>query len=155
MTVPGWGPVVLDLQGWNASDQVRLLVDHDPHLRGIMGQGRASIESGEVRVEGSVLRSSMQGERAIAMARDGFQWQASVGVKPEQVERGAAGQAVEVNGRRIESDGPFKLIRKGVLKEVSFLALGADAEGTQVRIRGNLMNDQNGNVSNIDTMRSA
>jgi len=40
MTVPGWGPVVLDLAGLDAGvEQISLLADHDVTLDGIVGHG--------------------------------------------------------------------------------------------------------------------
>lgn len=55
MSVPGWGPVVIDLAGMELpGEQVGILADHDATLRGIVGQGRATIAAGKLVVEGTL-----------------------------------------------------------------------------------------------------
>ena len=45
MTVPGWGPVVIDLSKLDgAGEQIGILADHDSTLRGIVGHGQARVE---------------------------------------------------------------------------------------------------------------
>ncbi len=73
-------------------------------------------------------------EAVILRGRNCFQFQASVGVAPSTWDRIRAGELVEVNGRAIRATGPgFTLVRSSALKEVSIVAIGADA-GTSVAI---------------------
>ena len=66
MSVPGWGPVAIDLDGIDASaDQVSILADHDSRLSGIIGHGKAIVASGKLLVQGTITidRSIATGRR--------------------------------------------------------------------------------------------
>lgn len=57
MSVPGWGPVAVDLSGIDASaEQVSILADHDSRLSGIVGHGRAVVANGKLLVQGTISR---------------------------------------------------------------------------------------------------
>lgn len=135
MTVPSWGVVAIDLAGVDASaDQVSILADHDASLRGIVGHGRAVIANGKLLVQGTLTPSTEAARQVIDLARGGFRFQASVGVTPVDYERIRAGETVEVNGRAVKAPASgFTLVRAGVLREVSIVALAAD-RGTSVAI---------------------
>lgn len=135
MVVPGWGPLVIDLAGVDVSaSQVSILADHDSTLRGVVGFGRASVANGKLIVAGTIAPTTGAARQIIELARSGFQFQASVGVAPSEWKRVAAGDVVEVNGRAIRATGHgFTLVRSSALKEVSIVAIGADA-GTSVAI---------------------
>ncbi|MCA9208137.1 MAG: Mu-like prophage major head subunit gpT family protein [Planctomycetales bacterium] len=135
MVVPGWGPLVIDLAGVDVSaSQISILADHDSTLRGVVGFGRASVANGKLLVAGTIAPTTGAARQIIELARSGFQFQASVGVAPSEWERVRAGELVEVNGRAIRATGHgFTLVRSSALKEVSIVAIGADA-GTSVAI---------------------
>ena len=51
MSVSGWGPIVVDLTGIDASaEQIGILADHDASLKGIVGYGRAIVTNGRLMV---------------------------------------------------------------------------------------------------------
>jgi hypothetical protein len=135
MTVPGWGPVAIELAGVDASaEQVTILSDHNSSLAGIVGHGKAVVAGGRLLVQGTITPSTESARQVVELARGGFKFQASVGVAPVEYERVRAGELVQVNGRAIKSPASgFTLVRAGVLKEVSIVAIGADA-GTSVAI---------------------
>ncbi|QDU76897.1 Mu-like prophage major head subunit gpT [Bremerella volcania] len=135
MVVPGWGPLVLDLAGVDVSaSQISILADHDSTLRGVVGFGQASVANGKLLVAGTIAPTNEAAKQIIELARSGFQFQASVGVAPGESKRVRAGDIVEVNGRTIRATGSgFTLVRSSALKEVSIVAIGADA-GTSVAI---------------------
>lgn len=135
MTVPGWGPVAIDLAGVDASaEQISLLADHDASLKGIVGHGRAVVVNGKLLVQGTITPSTEAARQVIDLARNGFRFQASVGVTPVEYDRVRAGETVEVNGRAVKAPASgFTLVRAGVLREVSIVALAAD-RGTSVAI---------------------
>ncbi len=135
MTVPGWGPVAINLAGVDASaEQISLLADHDASLKGIVGHGRAVVANGKLLVQGTISPSTEAARQVIDLARSGFRFQASVGVTPVDYERVRAGETVEVNGRAVKAPASgFTLVRAGVLREVSIVALAAD-RGTSVAI---------------------
>jgi hypothetical protein len=135
MVVPGWGPLVIDLRGIDVSaSQISILADHDSTLRGVVGFGRGSVVQGKLLVAGTITPTTDAAKQIIELARSGFQFQASVGVTPNEWERIRAGEIIEVNGRTIRASGQgFTLVRSSTLQEVSIVALGADA-GTSVSI---------------------
>ena len=135
MVVPGWGPLVIDLAGVDLSaSQIGILADHDATLSGVVGFGRASVTHGKLVVAGTIAPTTDAARQIIELARNGFQFQASVGVAPSEWERVRPGDIVDVNGRAIRATGNgFTLVRSSTLKEVSIVAIGADA-GTSVAI---------------------
>ena len=135
MSVPGWGPVAIDLAGIDASaEQVGILADHDATLKGIVGHGRAVVANGRLLVQGTITPSTVAARQVVELAKGGFRFQASVGVAPLEYDRVRAGELVEVNRRALKAPASgFTLVRAGVLREVSIVAIGADA-GTSVSI---------------------
>ena len=156
MDVPGWGPVVIDLAGIDASaEQISILTDHDASLKGIVGHGQAVVSNGKLLVQGTLTPSTEAARQVIELARGGFRFQASVGFTPMDYDRVRAGQNMDVNGRTIKSPaGGFTLVRAGVLREVSIVALAADP-GTSVTIAAQLK-DQNMSetVLTVDQIRA-
>jgi hypothetical protein len=135
MVVPGWGPVAIELGGIDASaEQVSILADHNASLAGIVGHGKAVVANGKLLVQGTITPSTDAARQVVDLAKGGFRFQASVGVAPLEYERVRAGELVEVNGRAVKAPASgFTLVRAGVLREVSIVAIGADA-GTSVSI---------------------
>ncbi len=134
MRVPGWGDVVIDLAGLDASGGVAILSDHDSSRRGVVGHGQAEVREHRLVVTGSISATTAAAREIVDASKNGFPWQASVGV--EVLERRAlrAGQRAAVNGREIEAPaGGLVLVTKGRLREVSVVGIGCDG-GTAVSI---------------------
>jgi hypothetical protein len=127
MTVPGWGPIAIDLAGLDCAGQVRILADHDASIGGIVGHGRAEAKEGKLLVAGAVAASGDAAQRILQLAKDGFEFQASVGVEPVEHTPVRAGERVEANGRILaaQQEG-FTLVKKGKLREVSIVSMGCD-----------------------------
>lgn len=133
MTVPGWGPLCIDLSGLEVG-QVAVLADHDSNRSGVVGHGTASVEAGKLFVRGQISADGDAAREVVAAAKNGFPWQASVGLQVHQSKRLRAGETIELNGRRLTAlDGGAILVVKGKLREVSITALGCDAD-TSVNI---------------------
>jgi len=125
MTLWGWRyPVVIDLAGLAVSAKSRpVLMNHDSSL--IVGHTtQVAVASGEITLEGVVSGTGDAAQQVVATSRNGFPWQASIGASARRWEEVKAGDKVVVNGR--EHVGPLYVIRASDLKEVSFVALGAD-----------------------------
>jgi len=158
MSVPGWGPVVIDLAGLELpAEQVGILADHDATLRGIVGHGRASVAGGKLVVEGTLALATESARQILELARSGYRFQASVGVLP--AEHARMKEPLAVNGRTVEGPaGGYTLVRKSVLKEVSIVAIGADAH-TSVAIaaqgKENAVNGEEGNLTTAEEIRAA
>ncbi|MGD9791808.1 MAG: Mu-like prophage major head subunit gpT family protein [Phycisphaerales bacterium] len=128
MTVPHWGPVAIDLTGLEAGGQIPLLADHDATVGSVVGHGEPAVANGRLMVSGVVSGAGDAARQIVEMSRNGFAFQASVGVAPTEHERVKPNQSIEINGRSLSSPGGFTLVRKGKLREVSVLPLGADAD---------------------------
>ena len=92
------------------------------------------MKGGQLLVHGNLTTATTAGARAIALSRDGVNLQASIGYAPETTEHLPAGQSIQLNGRKLIA-GPqgLTIIRKGRLREVSLLSIGADS-GTSVSV---------------------
>jgi hypothetical protein len=126
MNVGGWGPIVIDVAGVEASDRIAILADHDQRLSGVVGHGSVSVEGGSLIVDGAVTGVGQAAKDVVALARSGFALQASVGLEALETERVAAGKKVNVNGRVVASGRGLTLVKRGRLREVSVVAIGAD-----------------------------
>lgn len=130
MTVPGWGPVVIDLAGLNLGErQIGILADHDSTLKGIVGYGFPMVVNHKLMMHGSISTSTDTGQRIIELAKSGFPFQASVGIAPDKVLRLRESENVQVNGRLVKAPhGGLTLVRTSALREVSIVAIGADSQ---------------------------
>lgn len=121
-------PVVVDLQGLNAGSKSRpILKDHRTslhvgHTTAIENDGRS------LRATGVISSTSAVAKEVVESGRNGFPWQASITASIQRLERIAKGRSVDVNGRNIP--GPVFVARASTLKEISFVALGADDDTT-------------------------
>ena len=127
MTVPGWGPVAINLAGLDVAAGVAVLADHDTTIRGFIGQGSASIRSNQLHVAAQLTITTEAGAKVVQLSKEGFTFQASVGVQPSKSQHVPAGNSVTVNGRTIQApSGGFVLIEAGLLREVTICVLGCD-----------------------------
>jgi hypothetical protein len=128
MTVEGfYTPVIVDLTGLRAArGKLPVLLDHDRSQ--IVGQGTAKIDSAGVRISGTVTADDGAAGKVVAHARNGFEWQASIGASVVRREFLEAGKRAVVNGREVT--GPIIIAREAALQEVSFVAIGADGQSS-------------------------
>lgn len=120
---PFWDAVVFDLANTKAqSAKIPILVDHAPSKRA--GFAAVSV-SDRISVDGELLSNEF-GTSVASEADAGFPWQMSVGIFPQSIDELEAGQTETVNGREVT--GPAAIFRGSRIREVSFVALGADAE---------------------------
>jgi len=119
MTVPMWGLIAIDLAGLELGT-VPILADHESRRSGVVGHGRALVQDGKLIVAGSVSAAGAAAKEIVEAARNGFPWQASVGVQVIEHEQVQAGRRIEVNGKTVTApqDG-LTLVRRGKLREVS------------------------------------
>lgn len=132
MSLRGWRhPTVIDLAGlaWSAKPRP-ILKDHNPSL--IVGHTESvSVVDGVLRVAGVVSGAGSVAREIVEAGFNGFPWQASVGAYATETEQVPKGRSAVANGRSFE--GPVSIVRRSVLGEVSFVALGAD-DATEARI---------------------
>ena len=126
MTVPGYGRVVLSLAAMELAT-VPLLADHDNQLNSVAGSGTPSVVGNQLVVTGTLASGTPAGEQILALHRAGVRLQASVGCEPQEQQFVAGGESINANGRTIVAPkGGLTHVTKSVLREVSFVACGAD-----------------------------
>lgn len=119
-----FSPVILELSGMKADRQrMPVLRDHDPsRIVGI--SNKVDIDAQGVRLEGTVTGENPDATEVVSQARNGFDWQASIGADFVRREFLKPGEKAQVNGREVT--GPMIIGRETLLRETSFVALGAD-----------------------------
>lgn len=134
-------PLVIDLAGMKIAKQVPLMYNHwnDPRYR--LGVVTPKVEAGQLAISGGIDREAPFAAQVIEAGKK-IPWQNSVGVSAYEYKHINAGEKVTVNDR--EQEGPFALVTKSELREVSVVAIGADAE-TELRIAAGWNMDQNVN----------
>ena len=138
MSAAPYGLLAIDLNGAVLPPQVPILVDHDSTLQGIIGYGVPSVSAGRLLVSGTLL-STPAANQVQQLARGGLKFQASVGYEPTTTVRQVrSGESVTVNGQTLTSNRPWVLVPAGRLREISVLAVAADAT-TAVHIEGKAM----------------
>jgi len=124
-------PVVVDLEGLAIERQdIPVRLDHNAR-QGVGHTQRVVVENGQVVAEGLVSRDTSWARDVATSAVNGFPWQASIGASVVDAQFIPNGQEVTVNGRTFQ--GPLHVVRQAVLKEISFVDSGADAQ-TSARI---------------------
>ncbi len=127
MNLPGWKhPVVVDLSGMEIPDIVPLLTNHENKTDSRVGMISASVKNNVLEITGEIVSDSKDAQDIIAQSKAGADWQLSIGADVRECE--LVKSVREVNGQSF--DGPFYHIRKSVLREVSVVAVGADAHTT-------------------------
>ena len=132
MRLPGWvHPVVADLAGLQISAQQRPVLRD--HKLGLIAGHTTKIEKtgSQLTAEGVLSGGNEHAAQVAASARNGFPWQASIGAAVNRVEFVANGSSQTVNGKTIT--GPAYIARQSTLKEISFVAIGAD-DSTSARV---------------------
>jgi hypothetical protein len=124
MTAGFFSPVVVDLSGMSGTDKSRpIFKDHDETQ--IVGHTDSiDVSAQRIKVSGVVSGIGVAAQEVVALSANAFPWQASIGAEVVQREFVEAGKPVKVNGKNFT--GPLIVARKTVLKEVSFVPLGAD-----------------------------
>ncbi|MBC7353205.1 MAG: hypothetical protein H5U08_12660, partial [Thermogutta sp.] len=99
MTVTGWGPVIIDLQGLELPERVTLLSDHEGRTEATVGWGIPQTDGKTLVIEGAITEATEAGQVVIALLKDAVPLQASVGVEATEYRRLDPGATVTVNGR--------------------------------------------------------
>ena len=130
MRLPGWRyPVVVDLAGLTVPVSVPLLANHENRTSARVGLVRAAVEGNTLTIEGEVLSSSGLATGIVEQARAGADWQLSIGAEVQEVELVRSQRSI--NGQM--HAGPFYHVKQSTLREVSVVAVGADAT-TRMRV---------------------
>lgn len=124
MNLPGWKhPVVVDLAGMDIPETVPLLTNHENKTDSRVGIISASIKDNALEISGEIVSDSKDAQDIVAQGKAGADWQLSIGADVKECELVKSSRTV--NGQEIE--GPFYHVTKSTLREVSVVAVGADA----------------------------
>jgi len=117
-------PVVVDLETLNGMDRRRpLLRDHNKQK--IAGHVQYSTDGKTLNADGDFV-DTIDATEVLSLAKSGFPWAVSIGVRPGFLQPIAAGKSVTVNGQTFT--GPILVARKGHTDELSMVSVGADKE---------------------------
>ena len=133
MNLPGWKhPVVVDLAGMDIPETVPLLTNHENKTDSRVGIISASIKDNALEISGEIVSDSKDAQDIVAQGKAGADWQLSIGADVKECELVKSSRSV--NGQEIE--GPFYHVTKSTLREVSVVAVGADAH-TSMKVTAN------------------
>ncbi len=116
-------PVLVDLVGLRSRGKRPILHEHSAyrpvgHTTDVQISATRVVAIGLASGAGQVVRD------ILAAADNKFPWKASIGVDIEQLVFLDKGEKLDVNGRSVT--GPAYVIRRGLLREISVVALAAD-----------------------------
>ena len=146
MSLPGWRhPVVVDLAGMEIPESVPLLTNHENKTDSRIGLISAAVRNNTLEITGEIVSDSRDAADIIAQGKAGADWQLSIGADVKECELVKGSR--EVNGQEVE--GPFYHIKKSTLREVSVVAVGADAHtNMKVNAKFNLVNQEGEAMNN-------
>ncbi|MCC7350209.1 MAG: hypothetical protein IT446_06535 [Phycisphaerales bacterium] len=123
--------VVVDLAGLDIPSQnLPIRLDHE-RRQGVGHTQRVLVEAGQLVAEGLISRDTSWARDVAKSGVNGFPWQASIGAAVVEAEFIPAGATVNVNKQQFT--GPVHVVRRAVLKEISFVDIAADP-GTTARV---------------------
>ena len=128
-------PCYVDLSGMRMAEQVCLMLDHDYDPECRLGVIEAKNDGKTLTIDGEFDTGNPLAQSIIRAGKK-FCWQLSIGAENVKVERVDEGTVETINGNTV--NGPALVVRESVLREVSIVAIGADAK-TSMEIRASLM----------------
>jgi hypothetical protein len=144
--------LVIAIDGIRFQQKMPVLRSHDRDR--IVGHGQGFIDGSTMLVEGEFSKSTSDAQEVLALADEGFPWQASIGVWAEEITYLETGSKKTVNGQVIE--GPAEIWGKSYVREVSFTPIGADDRTAAIaldELLGNSSRAQDSTSSNIQLIQ--
>ena len=127
----GWpSPVVIDLSGLRLPAHPCPIRYNHSSYAGVGHTTSIAVVNNQLVAEGLISRATAEADEVVRSAKNGFPWQASVGISVLREEMVGEGDKVSVNGRELV--GPLTVVRDGSLDEISFVDLGADSATSAV-----------------------
>lgn len=118
---------VVDFEGLQFKAKTPVLLEHSP--TSVAGVCTLSVTENGLIAEGMLLNNEF-GNQIAEAADQGFPWEMSVYVQAASYEELKTGGKAVVNGREVE--GPSVIMKQCTVREVSFTAIGADANTNAV-----------------------
>lgn len=127
-----WGKLAIALDGIKAKHKIPVLLSHSSSQ--IVGHSTKTYTDGAFFVDGKFSGVTDEAEKVKGLADEGFPWQASIGVRPVKIMSIEKGGTMKVNGKNLS--GPAEVWLESQVKEVSFVALGADSKTSVATFSG-------------------
>ncbi len=126
-----WGETVaIDIKGIRTDAKLPILREHS--RTSIVGHGSAFKKDQTLYIEGEFSETTQDAQEVLALADEGYPWQASIGLFDTSVEYLEAGKTEKVNGHKII--GPAAIVRTSMVREVSFVTIGADEKTAAIAL---------------------
>lgn len=117
-----WGKLAISIEGISAKQQMPIFRNHS---RGeIVGYSTSTSKDQAFKVHGVFSQYTEAAKEVMALAGEGFPWQASIGVAPKVIMEVREGASMLVNGVMVT--GPGEVWVESEVFETSFVPLGAD-----------------------------
>jgi len=119
-----FGDAIVDISGMTLGRQKKpILRQHDP-TRIVGHSEEMSIDAKGLSVSGRMSSSTPDGKEVATLSDEGFPWETSIGFDILQYSRLREDESRNINGQLHK--GPLIVFEKTKLREVSFVAAGAD-----------------------------
>ena len=143
LSINGWEyDVVVDNAGLKVGNVLVANQFHDSKRP--VGNFKVDNNGTSLRAIGTATAATVARDEVVNSALEGYEWQASLEVMPQEVEFVKAGKTAEANGQTFE--GPVYITRKGTLKGFGFVTHGAD-DTTAVTIAASAASFQEKNMN--------
>ena len=124
-----------------ASQRSPILRQHDPDRIAGFSE-KIEKRDGQISMEGVLCPSTDAGREVVSLAADGFPWQASVGLSDVRWKFVSEGVTAKINGKAVK--GPISVADSSVLRESSFVPLGADGATKGVVLSADMSRPEHG-----------
>ncbi len=122
-----WGDrYIVDLSNIKFNDKTGVLMEHASEKK--CGVGQLSVGTGGLQIDGTLLSTEF-GQHVASTADEGYPWELSAYIQSARQEQLKDGETV-VNGQTVAA--PIVILRDCMVREVSFVAVGADAHTNAV-----------------------
>lgn len=143
----GYYKFAIDMSGVRFENKMPILRQHDP-LR-VVGFGQGFKDGDSLFVEGEFSSVTSDGAEVLKLADEGYPWQASIGIWPDKYKVLQDEKESEtVNGYEVK--GPAIIYQKSHVREVSFVALGADPDTAAIA----LSDDADDDITELNERKS-
>lgn len=122
-----WGDrYIVDLSNIQYRAKTGVLLEHDPNQK--VGVGALSVSPQGLQIDGTLL-STEQGKHVADTSDEGYPWELSAYIQSARQEQLREGETI-VNGITVAA--PIVILRDCSVREVSYVAVGADAHTNAV-----------------------
>ena len=142
----GWWRFIIDLKGIEAKATFPSLREHArDRVVGVCDSWK--VDANGMHVFGRFSASTPDALEVLALAREEYPWQSSVGIRALGIDFLEKGQTRKVNGQTVE--GPIEIWTRSVVQEVSFVSLGADDDTAAITMSSPTEDEMNKRLKSL------